>query len=112
MFEILLIVILAVHLHLEYRIWIVKDDDIFAKYRNAAMPPLAAAKWAYLGKAVWLIALIGLQYFGVVFREAVIISFTAYAVLIQMVLPFKVYNLLNLILAIACLVEWWIRGQH
>jgi len=112
MFEILLIVILAVHLHLEYRIWIAKEDDIFAKYRNATMPPLTAAKWAYLGKAVWLIGLIGLQYFGVAFREAVIFSFTAYAVLIQMLLPFKVYNLLNLVLAIACLIEWWIRGQH
>ena len=52
-----------------------------------------------------------LQYFGVEFREAVVFSFTAYAVLIQILLPFKVYNLLNLVLALACLVEWWIRSR-
>ena len=112
MFEILLIVIVLVHLHLEYRIWIAKADDVFAKYRNATMPPLTAAKWAYLSKAVWLISLIGLQYFGWEFREAVILSFTAYALLIQILLPFKVYNVLNLVLALACLVEWWIRSQY
>ncbi|MEX1116852.1 MAG: hypothetical protein WEB53_16515, partial [Akkermansiaceae bacterium] len=56
--------------------------DVFAKYRNETMSPLTAAKWAYLCKAVWLIGLIFLQYFGVEFREAVIFSFTAYALLI------------------------------
>ncbi len=112
MFEILLIVILAVHLHLEYRIWITREEDVFAKYRNASMPPLTAAKWAYLCKAVWLIELIGLQYFGVAFREAVIFSFATYAVLIQVLLPFKVYNLLNLVLALACLAEWWISNRN
>ena len=111
MFELLLIVIVLVHLHLEYRIWIAKEDDVFAKYRNATMPPLTAAKWAYLSKAVWLIGLILLQYFGVEFRNAVVISFTAYAVLIQILLPFKVYNLLNLVLALAYLVEWGIRSK-
>ena len=111
MFEILLLVILFVHLRLEWRIWVRRDADVFAKYRNETMPPLLAAKWAYLSKAVWLSTLIFLQYFGVEFREAVIFSFTAYAVLIQILLPFKVYNLLNLVLALACLVEWWIRSQ-
>jgi len=112
MFEILLIAIVVVHLHLEYRIWIVREDDVFAKYRNGTTPSLTAAKWAYLSKAVWLISLILMQYFGVAFREAVVFSFTAYAVLIQILLPFKVYNALNLVLALACLVEWWIRYRQ
>ena len=112
MFEILLIVIVLVHLQLEWRIWIGREEDVFAKYRNDTMPPLTAAKWAYLCKAVWLIGLILLQYFGVEFREAVIFSFTVYALLIQILLPFKVYNLLNLVLALACLGEWWIRSKR
>ncbi len=110
MFEILLIAIVLVHLHLEYRIWIGKEENVFAKYGNSSMSPLTVAKWAYLSKAVWLIGLILLQYSGVDFRDAVIFSFTTYAVLIQILLPLKVYNLLNLILAFACLVEWWIRS--
>jgi len=109
MFEILLIAIVFVHLDLERRIWITRSNDIFEKYRDEKMEPLTAAKWAYLSKAVWLIALISLQYFGVEFREAVVFSFTIYAVLIQCLLPFKIYNLLNLILAIACLVDWWLK---
>ena len=112
MFEILLIVIVLVHLQLEWRIWIGREEDVFAKYRNDTMPPLTASKWAYLCKAVWLIGLILLQYFGVEFREAVIFSFTVYALLIQILLPFKVYNLLNLVLALACIGEWWIRSQR
>ncbi len=111
MFEILLVVIVLVHLHLEWRIWIRREEDVFAKYRDGRMAPLTAAKWAYLCKAVWLIGLILLQYFGVEFREAVLFSFAAYAVLIQILLPFKVYNLLNLVLALTCLVEWWIRSR-
>jgi len=109
MFEILLIVIVIVHLDLEYRIWIARKEDVFEKYRKGETPPLAAAKWAYLAKAVWLVGLILLQYFGVEFRSAVVFSFTAYALLIQVLLPFKVYNALNLVLAVACLVEWWLK---
>ena len=109
MFEILLVVIVLVHLDLEYRIWIARKEDVFEKYRDAEMPPLTAAKWAYLAKAVWLIGLILLQYFGLEFRSAVVFSFAAYALLIQVLLPFKVYNALNLVLAIACLVEWWLK---
>lgn len=109
MFEVLLVVIVVVHLDLEYRIWIARREDVFVKYRDAKMAPMEAAKWAYLAKAVWLLALILLQSFGVEFRSAVVFSFALYAVLLQMLLPFKVYNLLNLVLAVACLVEWWVK---
>lgn len=109
MFEILLIALVIVHLDLERRIWIQRSDDIFVKYRDDKLEPLAAAKWAYLAKAVWLITLILFQYFGLGFRESVVFSFSIYAVLIQILLPFKIYNLLNLLLAIACLIEWWIK---
>lgn len=44
MFDFLLIVIVLVHLQLEWRIWIRREEDVFAKYRNETMPPLTAAK--------------------------------------------------------------------
>jgi hypothetical protein len=53
--------------------------------------------------------LILLQYFGIEFQAAVIFSFTVYAVLLQIVLPFRIYNLLNLGLAVAALVWWWFQ---
>lgn len=107
MFWILVGAIVLVHLELEYRVWIRREEDIFGKYRNSSTPPLVAAKWAYLAKAVFLVALIVLQTAGVAFREALLFSFTAYAFLIQILLPRKAYNLLNLVLAAACLVLWW-----
>lgn len=109
MFEVLLIVIAIVHLDLEYRIWIARKEDVFEKYRRPDGSPMAAAKWAYLAKAAWLVGLIFLQYGGLDFRSAVVFSFSIYAVLIQVLLPFKVYNALNLVLAIACLAEWWMK---
>ena len=111
MFEVLLLVILLVHLQLEYRIWIAREEDIFTKYRHEGTPALTAAKWAYWCKAVWLVLLIALQYFGVEFQAALLFSFTVYAVLLQLVLPFRIYNLLNLVLALASLVWWWFRSH-
>ena len=50
-FWILVAAIVIVHLHLEYRVWIRREEDIFAKYRTGSFPPLAAARGAYLAKA-------------------------------------------------------------
>jgi hypothetical protein len=106
MFWILVIAIVFVHLDLERRIWIRKEEDIFAKYRDEKTPPLAAAKWAYYAKAVFLLALILFQTAGVAFRESLYFSFAIYALVLQWRLPFRIYGLLNLILAIACLAVW------
>lgn len=110
MFWILVIAIVLVHLDLEYRLWVRREEDVFAKYRDGKMAPLTAAKWAYYAKAVFLLALILLQVAGLEFRVALIFAFTGYAVLLQWLLPFKIYNVLNLVLAVACLAEWaWTR---
>lgn len=110
MFWILVIAIVLVHFDLEYRLWIRREGDVFAKYRDSTMPALVAAKWAYYAKAVFLLALILLQAAGIEFRVALIFAFTVYAVLLQWLLPFKIYNILNLALAFACLAEWaWKR---
>jgi hypothetical protein len=111
MLWILLAAIVLVHLDLHYRVWIARREDVFEKYRRPETPPLTAAKWAYLAKAVWLVGLILLQAAGIGFRAALVASFAAYAALIQVLLPFRVYNLLNAVLAMACLAEWWITGD-
>ncbi len=113
MFYVLLAAIAFVHLEFEYRVWIRREDDIFRKYHDDSTPPLAAAKWAYFCKASWLVVLIFLQVAGIDFKPALVFSFAAYAVLIQILLPFRFYNLMNLILAIGCLAEmaWQTRSQ-
>lgn len=109
MFEALLCVIVLVHLHLQYRIWIRGETDVFSKYRKPDSPPLAIASRAYLAKAVWLISLILVQYVGVEFRSAVVFTFAGYAVLLQILLPGTLYNRLNLGLALIFLLGWWMH---
>jgi len=103
--DVLVIALVAIHLHLEYRIWFRREQDVFAKYRSEKMAPMVAAKWAYYAKALWLLLLILLQYFGLAFRDALAISFLVYALVIQIAFPPKLYNLLNLALALACLLQ-------
>lgn len=103
MIHLLVAVIVLVHLHLEYRIWIAKEADVFRKYRSESMDPLLAAKWAYLTKALWLVSLIVLQYAGLGFSEALVYSFVGYAVLVPVLLGFNLYKSLQLILALGCL---------
>lgn len=107
-FWILVSAIVIVHLHLEYRVWIRREEDIFAKYRNSSFPPLAAARGAYLAKAAFLVILVVMQASGVAFREALVFSFAAYAILLGVLLPRTAYNLANLVLAAVCLAGWWI----
>lgn len=103
--------IVLVHLHLEYRFWIRREQDVFAKYRDAATPPLAAANAAYLTKAAFLFLLVVMQASGLAFRESLVFSFAAYAVLLLLLLPRTVYNLANLVLAVTCLGIWWIERE-
>ncbi len=86
-FWILVAAIVVVHLHLEYRVWIRREEDIFAKYRTGSFPPLAAARGAYLAKAAFLVILVVMQASGVAFREALVFSFGAYALLLAVLLP-------------------------
>lgn len=111
MFWILVAAIVLVHLDLHYRVWIAKREDVFEKYRGPKTPPLEAAKRAYLAKAVWLVALVLMQAAGVGFRPALVLSFSLYAAMLQLLPPFGIYKALNAVLAAACLVEWWISGD-
>lgn len=108
---ILVAAIVLVHLHLEYRVWVRREEDIFAKYRTGSFPPLAAAKGAYLAKAAFLVLLVVTQSSGLAFREALVFSFAAYALLLAVLLPRTAYNLANLVLAAVCLAGWWIERK-
>ncbi len=108
-FWILVGAIVIVHLHLEYRLWIRREVDIFAKYRTPSCPPLASASRAYYAKAVFLFLLVVIQACGLAFREALVFSFAVYALLLVVLLPRTAYNLANLLLAAGCLAGWWIE---
>jgi hypothetical protein len=110
-FWILVAAIVLVHLHLEYRFWIRREKDVFAKYRDAATDPLAAANAAYLAKAAFLFLLVVMQASGLAFRAALVFSFAAYALLLLLLLPRTAYNLANLVLAAVCLAGWWIEWK-
>lgn len=105
MFYVLLVAIALVHLEFEYRVWVRREEDVFQKYRDDSISSLSAAKWAYYCKAFWLVLVVFLQVGGIDFKPALIISFSVYAGLIQILLPFRIYNILNLALALGCLAE-------
>lgn len=110
MIEALIIVILLVHLHLEYRIWIRKETDVFRKYRAEDGDPMKAAKWAYYTKALWLIVLILMQYFGIGFRDALVYSFSLYALMVFLTLHRNLYTVTQLVFAALCLgLRIWSR---
>ena len=102
-FIVLLCLFAAVHLHLEYRIWIRRETDIFRKYRTDGTEPLRTAKWAYYAKSVWLIGLIFLQAAGVPFEDAVVYTFAAYAAILAFLLRRNAYNLIQLAAALGFL---------
>jgi len=104
-FPVLYAVIAAVHLHLHYRLWIRRDEDAFSKYSAGKLPPAVAASRAYCAKAVWLVLLVMLQAVGREFREALAVSFLAYALLLLGFFGPRRYVLLHLPLALACLAE-------
>lgn len=109
MFLILLIAIAVVHLDLEYRIWIAKKEDIFTKYQGGSISSAAAAKWAYYAKSVWLAGLIFAQFFGIAFQTAVVFTFAFYAALLLVTLPIRRYTVANGLLAVACVLWWFLR---
>jgi hypothetical protein len=104
------IVILLVHLNLEYRVWIRKEVDIFRKYRKVNVDPMLAARNAYLSKAVWLVLMIGLQTLGRGFEESFVVSFLVYAVLVILLLSRNFYTLAQLGLALFCFVWFFARS--
>eukprot|EP01095_Lingulamoeba_sp_RSL-Kostka_P012912 TRINITY_DN5215_c0_g1_i1.p1 TRINITY_DN5215_c0_g1~~TRINITY_DN5215_c0_g1_i1.p1 ORF type:complete len:122 (-),score=6.95 TRINITY_DN5215_c0_g1_i1:25-390(-) len=107
-FDIMIISYMVVHIHLQYRVWIKKEKNIFKKYaveKNNLPKELEISKWVYFTKATWMILFVVLQYFGMSFKTAYTYSFFVYAIELQLLFPFNLYNMLNLILSCAGLFE-------
>jgi hypothetical protein len=112
MFYLFLACYAAVHLHFEYRFWVVGDAAIFAKYAGAEGPAgwIPIAERVYYAKATWCVALVLLQgLFRVRFHAALAYSFLLYGVQLLLFFPFRVYALLNLLLALGMVIEVHVR---
>lgn len=105
-FDILVISYAVVHLHLQYRYWIRKDTNVFAKYCGQGRSYEYVSKWVYFTKVTWMIVLVLLQYLGLAFRPALVYSFLMYAIELQLLFPSgNIYNMLNLLLAVGAVIE-------
>ncbi len=107
MFWLFLISWTLVHLNFEYRFWLGPGADVFSKYAAATGPDqaLAIGKQVYFTKATWMFALVWFQVLGLSLRSAVGWSFLLYSVELLLFFPFRIYSLLNLLLAIGCVGE-------
>lgn len=105
-FDILILSYTVVHLHLQYRYWVRKDSNVFSKYCSRDLSYEYVSKWVYFTKATWMICLVLLQYFGCSFKVALSYSFFMYSIELLCLFPPKnIYNWLNFILAVGCVLE-------
>ena len=105
-FDVLIWSYVVVHLHLQYRYWIRKDDNVFSKYSRGGQSYEYVSKWVYFTKATWMISLVVLQYFGISFRSAMVYTFFLYSIELLWLFPRKnIYNWLNFVLALVCILE-------
>ena len=110
MFALFILCYSCVHVHFEYRFWGTPDQDIFGKYAaaNGQVDPLMIAKQVYYTKATWMIALVWLQCLGASFPAAIAYSFFLYSAELLYFFPLRAYSVLNLLLAIGCVIEQWV----
>ena len=110
LFDFLIFGYVLVHLHFEYRLWLRRDGDVLARYARPGRSALRTASLVYWTKALWLVLLVVMQYGGVPFREAFVISFLLYAVIVQILTPLRVFSVIQVIVGLACLAEQlWFR---
>ncbi|MBM4244924.1 MAG: hypothetical protein FJ148_14100 [Deltaproteobacteria bacterium] len=103
-----------VHLAFELEFWTGSGDAVFGKYQPAADPAeaLRIGRNVYYTKATWMFALVWLQVLGLPLRTAVAWSFLLYATELLLFFPVRVYAVLNLLLAIGCVIEDRILRQR
>jgi hypothetical protein len=110
LFDFLILGYVLVHLHFEYRLWLRPDGDLLARYARPGRPALRTANLAYWAKALWLVLLVVMQYGGCPFREAFVISFLLYAVIVQILTPLGPFAVIQILIGLACLAEQiWFR---
>lgn len=97
----------AVHLRFEYEFWLGGGAAVFGKYQSASDPAdaLRIGRTVYYTKATWMFALVWLQVLGLPLRTAVAWSFLLYGIELLLFFPAHAYAVLNLLLAVGCVIE-------
>lgn len=95
----------VIHFNFEYNFWV--TGDIFGKYAvpGGILTEIDIAKIVYFTKATWMFALVWMMVLGLSFRSAIAYSFMLYSIELIILLPFGIYTVLNLLLAIGCVTE-------
>ena len=95
----------VIHFNFEYNFWV--TGDIFGKYAVAdgSLNEIDIAKIVYFTKATWMFAMVWMMVLGMSFRSAIAYSFMLYSIELIILLPFGIYTMLNLLLAIGCVTE-------
>jgi len=98
---------ILIHVNFEYTYWMTVDRDIFGKYENAVgcLHELDVAKDVYFAKATWMFVLIVMMALGISFRSAIAYSFMLYSLELMLLFPIRLYTVLNLLLAVGCVLE-------
>lgn len=96
-----------VHLNFERVFWLTDGWGIFGKYAAADDPAarLLVAERVYYTKATWMFLLVWLQCLRIRFETALAWSFLVYSTELLLFFPFRTYAALNLVLALAMVVE-------
>ena len=94
-----------IHIIFEYNFW--GTGNIFEKYAvaDSSLTELEIAKIVYFTKATWMFAMVWMMVLGMSFRPAIAYSFMLYSIELIIFLPFRIYSLLNLLLAAGCVIE-------
>ena len=95
----------VIHINFEYNFWV--TGDIFSKYAVAGgtLTELEIAKMVYFTKATWMFILIWMMVVGMSFRSAIAYSFMIYSIELIVLFPVYIYAILNLLLAVGCVIE-------
>ena len=98
---------ILIHVNFEYTYWVTDDRDIFGKYESAVecLHKVDVAKDVYFTKATWMFALIVMMALGISFRSAIAYSFMLYSMELMLLFPIQLYTVLNLLLAVGCVLE-------
>jgi len=107
MTALLILCYILIHVNFEYTYWMTVDRDIFGKYENAVdcLHELDVAKDVYFAKATWMFVLIVMMALGISFRSAIAYSFMLYSLELMLLFPIRLYTVLNLLLAVGCVLE-------
>ncbi len=95
----------VIHIMFEYNFWV--TGDIFSKYAQAGgtLTEIEIAKWVYFAKATWMFALVWMMVLGMKFRSAIGYSFLIYGIELMIIFPINIYTVLNILLAVGCVIE-------